>query len=58
MRDQPLHWFEHGELLSRVYEAWRAWLACDKGPEWRKTHPELYSVVQWARKAGLWQTQN
>ena len=58
MRDQPYGWFEHGELLANVYESWRAWLESDKGPDWRKQHPDTYAVVQWIRKANLWQTQS
>jgi len=58
MRDQPYGWFEAGETLARVYEAWAAWLASDKGPEWRKQHPDLMRVVAWIRRQEqLWQTQ-
>lgn len=50
MRDQPLNWFEHGELLERAYSAWAAWMAGDKGVEWRKTHADIMPLIKWLRE--------
>jgi hypothetical protein len=52
MRDQPLGWFEGGEMLDRIYRAWRGWTESDKGPTWRKEHPELMQVVKTLRGMG------
>ena len=49
MRDQPVNWFEHGELLERSYSAWSAWMAGDKGPAWREQHADIMPLVKWLR---------
>jgi hypothetical protein len=50
LRDQPLGWLEAGETLERVYHAWRAWTQSDKGPTWRKEHPDLMQTVNVLRE--------
>ncbi|MBD3354319.1 MAG: hypothetical protein GF364_22745 [Candidatus Lokiarchaeota archaeon] len=50
MRDQPANWFEHAETLERVYRAWLAWMESDKGPAWRKAHPEEMRIVTAVRR--------
>ena len=50
MRDQPVGWFEHGELLSSVYSAWTAWMQGDKGPEWRAAHVDILPLIRFVRE--------
>lgn len=50
LRDQPVNWFEHAELLERAYSAWSAWMAGDKGPDWRKAHADVMPLIKWLRE--------
>jgi hypothetical protein len=47
---QTLNWFEHGELLGRVWQAWGAWMEGDKGPDWRKAHADIMPLIKWLRE--------
>jgi len=50
LRDQPVNWFEHAELLERAYSAWSAWMSGDKGPDWRKAHADVMPLIKWLRE--------
>ena len=50
MRDQPVGWFEDGELLSSAYNAWTAWMQGDKGPEWMAAHTNILPLIKWVRE--------
>ena len=50
LRAQPFGWLARCKTLDRVYRAWRAWLASDKGPEWIKDHRADWDVVKQVRE--------
>jgi len=48
-RDQPLGWMDRCERMDYCYRVWRAWMACDKGPEWVDAHPDEYKTARQLR---------
>ena len=52
MRDQPLGWMDRCQTLDAYYRAWAAWLSGNKGPMWRKEHPEQAELALWLRESG------
>ena len=50
MRDQPLRWFEDGELLDSAYRCWGEWMAGDKSPAWRTEHADMLPLIKWLRE--------